>query len=298
MLLHEALLCVKGLCTTQRALSKLDEVQPQLFPDLLKMLFDEERRGPSEYGTRSIITFLFFTQLSSSTPEQFHNRARQLLSYLADPSKKENDQPASFITMMTKPRPYERWCQEVTSVAKEVFWIFLHHLNSVPVSPLDLNRKDTYRTKHFPRERPPVPAAPYVGGVEWEATNYLASHLDLMNGLIASMPTQAERYSLREELRTSGFEQLMGGTLRLCKEKFYGNVHDGLRTWVDAATADNWETVDVRQGPPRSPQKSMPGSPYKKSEPPPQLDLPIGLAVGEPAKDAKAKLGGDVFWAL
>jgi hypothetical protein len=28
-----------------------------------------------------------------------------------------------------------------------------------------------YNERHFPVPRPPVPAAPYVGGVEWDATN-------------------------------------------------------------------------------------------------------------------------------
>ena len=37
-----------------------------------------------------------------------------------------------------------------------------------------------YGITYFPTDRPPVAAAPYVGGVEWEATNYLASHLDLL----------------------------------------------------------------------------------------------------------------------
>jgi hypothetical protein len=59
-----------------------------------------------------------------------------------------------------------------------------------------------------------------------------------MNALIASLPTGDERNQLRQELKVSGFEKCMGGSLRTCKEKFYGAVHDGLRTWVSAATED------------------------------------------------------------
>lgn len=55
MLLHELLLCFKGLCTTQRALDKLADKAPNLFPNLLAMLFDEERRGPSEFNTRGVV---------------------------------------------------------------------------------------------------------------------------------------------------------------------------------------------------------------------------------------------------
>lgn len=105
-----------------------------------------------------------------------------------------------------------------------------------------------YTSRHFPPPRPPVPAAPYVGGVEWDATNYLAAHLDLLNGLIASLPTRGERNALRGLLRASGWERVMGASLRTCKEKFYGAVHACLRTWVGAAAEDGWGVGDVRFG--------------------------------------------------
>lgn len=54
-LLHETLLCLKGLCTTERALAELEKVADDLFPALLGMLFDEEKKGPAEYTTRTII---------------------------------------------------------------------------------------------------------------------------------------------------------------------------------------------------------------------------------------------------
>lgn len=54
-LLHEALLCLKGLCTTEVALKKLDGIADSLFPSLLGMLFDEEKKGPSEFNTRGVI---------------------------------------------------------------------------------------------------------------------------------------------------------------------------------------------------------------------------------------------------
>lgn len=54
-LLHETLLCLKGLCTTERAMAELDQVADTLFPALLGMLFDDEKKGPAEYTTRTII---------------------------------------------------------------------------------------------------------------------------------------------------------------------------------------------------------------------------------------------------
>lgn len=57
-LLHESLLCLKGLCTTKIALQKLCEIETTLFPSLLAMLFDEEHKGPSEFTTRGLIMSL------------------------------------------------------------------------------------------------------------------------------------------------------------------------------------------------------------------------------------------------
>ena len=54
-LLHEALRCLKGLCTTERAMAELEKVADELFAALLKMLFDDEKKGPAEYTTRTII---------------------------------------------------------------------------------------------------------------------------------------------------------------------------------------------------------------------------------------------------
>ena len=176
-------------------------------------------------------------------------------------------------------------------MTKEVFWIFLHHLNAVPLPSSSVEEGATstsssYTLRHFPGLRALVPAAPYIGGVEWDATTYLSSHLDLLNGLIASLPTDSARNSLREELRASGWEKTMGATLRTCKEKFYSGVHDGLRAWVAAAAEDGWESRYVREGPGEedrgrgSPRKS----PVKKrGEEAPQLEAPkleLGLGIG------------------
>jgi hypothetical protein len=54
-LLHETLLCLKGLCTTDLALRKLQDFESTLFPALLAMLFDDEHKGPSEFTTRGIV---------------------------------------------------------------------------------------------------------------------------------------------------------------------------------------------------------------------------------------------------
>ncbi|QKX55708.1 uncharacterized protein TRUGW13939_02805 [Talaromyces rugulosus] len=285
-LLHETLLCLKALCTTSLALQRLATVAKDLFPALLSMLFDEEKKGPSEFTTRGIILSLLFTYLSTSSVEAMPARASEILGFLRDPCPE--NQKVAFIANIYQPRPYRVWSKEVTNVTKEVFWIFLHHLNVIPMARQEDDQEQSYLARHFPVPRPPVPAAPYVGGVEWDATNYLASHLDLMNGLIACFPTREQRNTLREELHASGFEKVMGGSMRTCKEKFYGAVHDCLRTWVSAAREDGWDYRFVREGPePGSPSKSPKKSCQKKqAEEPPKLALVMDFENKAPARES------------
>lgn len=146
--------------------------------------------------------------------------------------------------------------------------------------------------RHFPSPAPPVAAAPYVGGVEWEATNYLSSHLDILNGIIASLPSKEERNKLREELKVSGWEKVLGGTLRLCKEKFYGGVHEGLRCWVGAAVEDGCDAKDVRYGPKDESPRKMKSSPVKNNGGVPKLEAP---RIETPRLEIpRLELGGDV----
>ena len=282
-LLHETLLCLKALCTTSLALQRLAAMESQIFPALLSMLFDEEKKGPSEFATRSVIISLLFahlTALEDHTTNDAKIRAQKILSFLQDRTPSQGSEPLGFISQMHISRPYKTWCREVVNVTKEVFWIFLHHLNVVPVVETASEGPNVrYQQRFFPGPRAPHPAAPYVGGVEWEATQYLSTHLDLLNGLIASFPTSAERNALREELKQSGWEKVMGGTFRTCKEKFYGCVHDGLKLWVSAAKADGWLVEDVRAGPPRedvSPKKSPT---KRKLDEAPKLALNVDVGV-------------------
>jgi len=303
------------------------------------MLFDPEHKGPSEFTTRSIIINLLFAHLTAATKEikTLPDQVVRVLSYLQDPAPPEDQKPLQFLLDMHKSRPYKVWCREIVNVTKEIFWIFLHHLNVIPLpslqstqstaignsqtqptpnfpaespkptalfatpeqpQPENLSATD-YLTRFFPQPRPPVPAAPYVGGVEWDATHYLSSHLDLLNALLSSLPTSGARNALRTELRDSGFEKVMGGMLRTCKEKFYAHVHDGLLTWVGAAVADGWDVRDVRFGPKveevvRSPRKATPG---KKQDKAPKIGevpkIDLGLVIGpvEGGENGKARIG-------
>ena len=284
---------------------------------------------PGHLLTTTLVNYL--SAALNASPSALETRARKILSYLSSPAKpttsddsKPNAQPIDFVLGMHVPRPYKLWSREVSNVTKEVFWIFLHHLNVVPLpkrpgsagsdttnpapgmvdAAEDEERKKvleaTYTQRHFPGLRPPVPAAPYIGGVEWDATTYITSHLDLLNGLIASLPSVSARSSLRQELQDSGFEKTLGGTLRTCKEKFYSGVHDGLRAWVAAASEDGWETRFVREGPTteeRVKSLSPKKSPVKKGDEAPRLEMPkLELNISGQNNDAGLNDDGDDGW--
>lgn len=270
-LLHETLLCLKAISTTSSALAQISDMAPTLFPTLLNMLFDKEKKGPSEFTTRNIIITLLTTYLTSSPSLTLADRARLILTYLRDPP--EETQAPAFITSIYHPRPYRIWNRELDSVVKEVFWIFLHHCNIIPYPDIPASAA-TYIARHFPREHPPVAAAPYIGGVEWDVTNYLTAHIDLLNGLVAALPEREERNALRMELKDSGFERVMGVSLRTCKEKFYGCVHESLSVWVGAAREDGWEVGDVRQGPKQEQRVMSPNKSPKKKDQAPVLEMP------------------------
>lgn len=285
-LLHETLSCLKALSTTSLALASLTEIHTVLFPTLLGLLYSEEKKGPSEFATRTLIVGLLSTYLSNVPKPDIESRSRTVLSYLRDPAKPEAAQVPGFISTMHHPRPYRVWQKEISDVTKEVFWIFLHNVNIIPYPDIAEDKlQASYISRHYPQPHPPIPTAPYIGGVEWDATTYLTTHLDLLNGILASLPTRGDRNSLRQEMKDSGFEKVMGATLRTCKEKFYGSVHAALSTWVGAAKEDGWDVKGVREGAlpqtaPSSPRKS---SPVKKGkiEAPPKLEMPkLDFGVG------------------
>ncbi|KAF2739614.1 hypothetical protein EJ04DRAFT_531512 [Polyplosphaeria fusca] len=289
-LLHEVLRCLKGLTTAESALKQLAEIASTLFPALLGMLFDEEHRGPSDFTTRELIVQLLFAHLSAVEDAQLPSRATELLKFLKDPVKEKESSTVPFILQMHQPRPFQVWCKEITNVTKEVFWIFIHHLNVIPVPAAPEGPPESYAKTHFPGQRAIVPAAPYVGGVEWDATNYIATHLDLVNGLIAALPDKQSRNALRSEFKVSGFEKLMGH-LRACNPKYYGAVHDAVKLWIGAALEDGWDVKPVRMGTgdgkgPSSPVKSPNKSPKKVEKAPqlqaPKMDLDLGLGLGMP----------------
>jgi len=199
---------------------------------------------------RQSIDVLIDATLAAAGPAEHESRARSILAHLADPVGIADDKPLEFIVQMRQARPYTLWCKEVNSVSKEVFWIFMHHSNVISAADVPQDHRPYYK-RHFPQAHAPMPAAPHTGSVECDATRYIAGHLDLMNALIALLPTREERNVLRNELKLSGFERTMGSRLRLCRDKYYGVIHESISSYIAAAAEDGFSTANVSHGPPQ-----------------------------------------------
>ena len=61
------------------------------------MIFDPDKKGPSEFTTRGIITSILFTYIQSASPLERVGRAHTVLGYLRDPEGKEEERPVSFV---------------------------------------------------------------------------------------------------------------------------------------------------------------------------------------------------------
>ncbi|KAI9884668.1 MAG: hypothetical protein M1823_003551 [Watsoniomyces obsoletus] len=157
-------------------------------------------------------------------------------------------------------------------------------LKALCTTKLALQELDTIQSSLFPELLAMIFDEEHKGPSEFTTRGIIFS-------LLPSLGTTEERNELRYELRISGFEKVMGGSLRTCKEKFYGAVHDGLRTWVCAAAEDGWMVDDVRRGPVveksgsggrSSPAKSAAagGSPKKVGGEAPKVELPPLLLAG------------------
>ena len=84
-LLHETLLCLKGLCTTEKAMLELESMADELFPRLTWMLYDEEKKGPAEYSTRAIVTSILCEWSTESISPKHRENADEnsLVNFLA-----------------------------------------------------------------------------------------------------------------------------------------------------------------------------------------------------------------------
>jgi len=245
-LVHELLLCMRALCTAENGLVLLMVDEYTILEKLTRWIFSE--KPPAEFSTRGLIIDLVLTQLTSVAVQNRPLYAERLLSYLANPKPAAEKRQHEFIEKARTPRPYKRWCVELEHVARDVFWIFLHGKNQIPVMDTRARLNIPLNIKGQHSAEPMVPAG-FVGGVEWEAMEYAAWNLKLVNELILSFPTAEKRNGLRAEFKASGIEKIMGGKFRKTSTKFYQTLHENLATWVAWAESDGWDSRIVRLGP-------------------------------------------------
>jgi len=223
--------------------------------------------------------------LVAAEPGEHVSRARSVLKHLSDPKSVADETPLEFITQMHQARPYTLWCKEVNNVSREVFWIFMHHSNIITAANVLEDHRPYYK-RHFPPAHAPMAAAPHSASVECDATKYISTHLDLMNALIALLPTREERNTLRHELKVSGFERMMGNRLRTCRDKYYGVVHESIATWIAAAGEDGWPSANVSRGPPQADNATTSTNGVSGA---PKFELPkLDLGIDQGAKEDDA----------
>jgi hypothetical protein len=146
--------------------------------------------------------------------------------------------PHDFLLESYIPRPYTKWLSEINSVCRDTFWIFLHPKNIIPTSqPTDLP---------FPlsaRVTASVPSG-FKGGVEWYATEYLTTHLSLINAILGCLHASS-RYDVRRDMRNCGFEGVLGGKLRKASKEYYPGLHGELQQWCWLGELDGWDVASV-----------------------------------------------------
>ena len=83
--------------------------------------------------------------------------------------------------------------------------------------------------------------------MEWYATEYLTSHIALINAILAGLGPQ-ERAIVRRDMRNCGFENVMGGKLRKSSKEYYPGLHKELQRWCWMGHCDGWSVFDVARG--------------------------------------------------
>ncbi|BFZ60573.1 hypothetical protein YB2330_001612 [Saitoella coloradoensis] len=260
-LLHEVLLCLKALCTVQRAVGLLLSASKTLIPKLTDFLFSKKQ--PAEYEDRRVIIELITTfLLSHATLDSRHSAARTLLSHLSDPPTPSSKIPL-FLEAAHTPRPFKhRWCQEMGAVTRDVFWVWSHSSNIIQPTPLEpsiwtnLDYQDRTLAEKEAKTAAELPSG-FVGSPEEGACSYMAAMVRLLNLLIASYAEprvsaaeqRMQRHGLRIQLRDSGMEKIMGSALRRANAKYYKGLHAGLSHWVAMAWLDEWSASTVSHGP-------------------------------------------------
>ncbi|KAF3930956.1 hypothetical protein ABW19_dt0210383 [Dactylella cylindrospora] len=242
--LKELIYCLKALYTAPM----MDEVfhlkRSEIFPLILSIMMDQERKKtPFEYETREAAVGLIFTYLMQAPLEEQSARARYVMGLFEKPQAESRG--PEWVQAISAPLLYVDWVGEFNRMTFETGWMWYHPGNKISVREVDPTLP--FNVAHFPPPRQflKIEGANH-GCAEMAATNYAALHIDIMNAIIAYLPTREERNEFRSQLRRCNMEKIMGEILRQAGKgeeyAHHANLHSAMTTYVTAAKADEWES--------------------------------------------------------
>ncbi|KAK9236330.1 armadillo-type protein [Lipomyces kononenkoae] len=243
-LFHELMVCLKTISEFEMGRDHLTTIAPLLFPKLIDFLFSDKQ--PTDFADRALILSIIVTCIATARREDRYDRARSILSYLEDPMGPVDKMAPAFIAVSHRRRPYRNWSLECSNVVRDVFWVFIDsssHLKLISINPEELFVKERLGAGQGQGD-----CRPYMSGVERDAIEYLAFHIDLLNIILASVPLQSERNCIRKQMKDSGFESLVGKYLRTVGGPHATILRINLETLIALAFTDGWNTEYMRTG--------------------------------------------------
>ncbi|KAJ8099738.1 armadillo-type protein [Lipomyces tetrasporus] len=239
----ELMHCLRTISEFEMGRDHITTIAPLLFPKLIDFMFSDSQ--PTYFADRGLIVSVIVNYIAIARPEDRYHRCKAILSYLEDPTQPVEKLAPTFIEVSHRRRPYRNWCLECSHVVRDVFWIFVHtsyHIKLIAINPEDV----------FARQGSSVDkrrsASGHISDVEWDAIEYLASHIELLNLIVASVPTQSERNGIRKQMKDSGFDSLIGKYLRASSGNQSKSLHNNLETLIALAFTDGWNTEYMRTG--------------------------------------------------
>ncbi|KAF5337944.1 hypothetical protein D9758_013127 [Tetrapyrgos nigripes] len=273
--LHELLRCFKALSTSSIGCFALRSSSPTPFFQLVSLLYSDKK--PGDVATRQLmvemLSMLFELYPASSLPamnsrsegmrsrreiwetesstssnlitlpaphKSIYSFIRSLLLTPAPPSSEAPAAPVSpheFIENLHRPRIYKTYLQELSDVCRDYFWVFCHPNNTIWI----MAQTDEARV-----EKPRAPGG-MTGGVEFEAMNYLTTHLRFINAIAKaaedlSLPKENDlsAYRFHADLFLSGFERLILIS-RKASTTYYPTLHLELARYVVLAGRAGFE---------------------------------------------------------
>ncbi|KZP00382.1 hypothetical protein CALVIDRAFT_475841 [Calocera viscosa TUFC12733] len=268
--LHELLRCLKALSTSAIGCFALRSSCPAPFSSLVELMYSDKK--PGEVSTRQLMVELYLILFdlyptrppgrreANSTPgtptrrgansiyplppphDSVFSLLRSLLltkpppraeAQLFAPPLEEHE----FIATLHTPRIYKAYLAELSDVCRDYFWVFCHPGNAI----WQLEEVDESTV-----ERPRAPGG-MTGGVEFEAMNYLTTHLRFINAtaksaIDQSVPPTSDLSARRfhEDLFASGFERILA-TIRKASTTYYPTLHLEISRYMHLAIHARFE---------------------------------------------------------